>query len=706
MTSKRLLVLSCALVLPSLAYAQEAIRHQNLDEVLVHATRSALPLKRLPGKVEVIQAEQIARQQGKDLTTILKEASALDVVQYPGFLSNVGIRGFAADNSKSRYVPILINGIPSGTANLSTIGLAGIEQIEVLKGPYSSIYGTNAMGGVINIITRKSTGKLRGALSSSFGSFSSGRAALALGGSIAPRLSFDLNVGYDAQGDNYTIGRKSILGLSQIERAVLDPSTRGAKMPLSNYSALTASARLGYQLSAEWSLDLNENLFLGKSLPSGGTTWGVYGESKKDLVRTTTSLELSGRMGQHHLQLTPYLGIETSDNYNSMSHKAIASYVGQDVSWGAILQDKILLGRHVLVLGADSKNSIYKSQRFDDQGQSIVLYNPDHSTHTLGLFAQGNLNLLDERLNISGGLRADFMRFHMTENALLKSKEQNEYFQVLSPNLGIKYSILPGLTAHATIGSAFTAPDAIRKAGRYETAWGITQGNPELQPERSLTYDAGIGYSNHRQGIQVDLNYFNTTHKDMIISNYTPVDGGLGITSYENAERARMSGIELVGAYDFGSLVDYRYSLRASVNATWMLSSEALGKGKSEWTELEGVRKYILNLGLDYTRAGWQLGLSARLSGQRQERYRFASYEKNGIRTGLSDLLKSELAHLPSGRLLVPGSLVVNAHASYQLSRNLQLALQLNNLLDEQYMERDGYHMPGRNMRLSATYKF
>ena len=75
-------------------------------------------LKRVSGKIEVIRPEAIATSGLKDLTDLLKNKSSVDVIQYPGFLSNVGIRGFIPDFSRSRYVAVLINGDPLGYVQL------------------------------------------------------------------------------------------------------------------------------------------------------------------------------------------------------------------------------------------------------------------------------------------------------------------------------------------------------------------------------------------------------------------------------------------------------------------------------------------------------------------------------------------------------------------------------------------------------------
>lgn len=706
---KRTVVTTCLLTLsalPLVLQAQTTVREHELQEVTVYAMRSPIPLKRVAGKIELIQAQQIQSRGVTSLTTLLKNQSAVDVMEYPGFLSNIGIRGFAPDVSRSRYVSLLINGIPAGTSNLSTIGLADIEQVEVLKGPFSSVYGTNAMGGVVNIVTRKSTGRLRGGLGFSVGSFSAGRSTFNLGGSLSSKLNFDLNMAYDAQGESYTIGRKYLLSKSDVERAILDPTTKGVKMPLSNYAAFTGGLRLGYNFNQNWSLQFNENVFIGSGLPSGGTVWGVYGQSKKDLNRFHSSMELKGVMGNHLLTATPYYAIEKNENYSSIAETAKVDYVGDTRSWGLVLQDEISLGKHKLVVGLDSKNVNTKSERYDaTTGQPIVLYQPNYDMNSLGLFVQSNWQLLDDKLTLSAGARADLTKLSLSENAELKSEAKSENFSIINPNLGVKYEITEGLTARASVGTAFVAPDAYQKAGRYATSYAITKGNPELLPEHSLSFDAGIAYVNPNKGLYADLTYFQTKHTDMVVRTSAPAENKIPVTTYENANKGRMSGLELMLSYDFGSLAAYRYSLKAYINATLMLNAKVLNKGQSEWQDMDGVRKQNINFGLEYKYKSIELGLRARYIGERQERNLFGSYAS--VRPELKALTQAAYPELAKqGRMLIPHAMTFDASAHYHITRQLSVGLNLNNLLNEHYAERDGYHMPGRNFRFSASYRF
>ncbi len=146
----------------------------NLSEVIISATRSGLQLKNIPQKVEIITNEEIASIPSDNIAEVIKRSTNLDIIQYPGLSASVGMRGFVPTTMGSNgYVLILINGKPSGTQNLASIDVNNVEKIEVVKGPYSSAYGSQAMGGVINIITKKNSDDISGSVSYSSGSYNS-----------------------------------------------------------------------------------------------------------------------------------------------------------------------------------------------------------------------------------------------------------------------------------------------------------------------------------------------------------------------------------------------------------------------------------------------------------------------------------------------------------------------------------------------------
>lgn len=153
-------------------YAQEPMESQidstkvnELEEVIVTATRTKRQLSSVPMPVILINKEQIQKSGSVRLRDILLEQTGITLVKDVGNSEGVQLQGISAD-----YTLIMIDGVPivgrtAGNIDLNRITVNNIKQIEVVKGPTSSLYGSEAMGGVINIITEKPTKEqLKGSL--------------------------------------------------------------------------------------------------------------------------------------------------------------------------------------------------------------------------------------------------------------------------------------------------------------------------------------------------------------------------------------------------------------------------------------------------------------------------------------------------------------------------------------------------------------
>jgi outer membrane receptor for ferrienterochelin and colicin len=132
----------------------DTLRNYNLKEVQVSATRTNTQLKNIPQKVEIISGEVLETLPASNMADILKNTTNLDIIQYPGLASTIGMRGFSPSAHSRSYTLILLDGLPLGTTNISSIDKNIVDRIEIVKGPYSTLYGSDAMGGVINIITK------------------------------------------------------------------------------------------------------------------------------------------------------------------------------------------------------------------------------------------------------------------------------------------------------------------------------------------------------------------------------------------------------------------------------------------------------------------------------------------------------------------------------------------------------------------------
>ncbi len=127
----------------------------NLGEIVVTATRVEEPKKDVPASVQIITQEDIKDSTARNAGDLIAEAALGNVQKYPGALtSSIGLRGYSTSDILTSRVLILINGNNAGTVNLAKIPVDDIERVEIVKGPASVLYGSSAMGGVINIITK------------------------------------------------------------------------------------------------------------------------------------------------------------------------------------------------------------------------------------------------------------------------------------------------------------------------------------------------------------------------------------------------------------------------------------------------------------------------------------------------------------------------------------------------------------------------
>ena len=128
-------------------------------------------------------------------------------MQYSGVLSGIGIRGFRPQTGGiNKRSLLLIDGRPSGVTNLATLLVDSVERIEVLKGAASAVYGSSAMGGVVNVITRQSRGKIGGSARVDGGSFGASELGGRIGGNATRHIDFDLSGSTFDQRDDFRMG--------------------------------------------------------------------------------------------------------------------------------------------------------------------------------------------------------------------------------------------------------------------------------------------------------------------------------------------------------------------------------------------------------------------------------------------------------------------------------------------------------------------
>jgi outer membrane receptor protein involved in Fe transport len=687
---------------------KKVVKHLNLEEVEINASRVNAKVKDLPQKIEVITKRTIEASPATDVAGLLKRSASIDILQYPGVSAVVSMRGFTPSPSV-KYTVILVDGKPSGTDNIASINLQNVERVEILKGPFSAQYGSAAMAGVVNIVTKNSTGKIGGRVDVEYGSFQTSNLNLATGGSISEELDFDFGFSYKNQAKDYKTGDKNLYDESYA-KSILDESSYGERMENTQFTTYNLNGRLGVKIAKDWKINLNGTYYKGDDIETPGNFWHTEGMDSKDIERYSAGIDVLGKIKNHQLTFSPYYSNEENKTFD-VGSDGYGDFESIYKNYGFQLLDSYQFGSHNLGLGMDHKTEEYESTNFAPNGDVEAPYQPDYKNIATGMFAQLQFKLVDDRLNLMLGARGDHIKFKLEADNLLGNDKSSEDYWEFTGNFGVKYEIWEGLSAHTSYGNAFLAPKAYQVAGKYTRGTSTTVGNSELEPETSKTVDFGLAYNSYQKGIAVDLTYFNTHHKDKIIRTYLPDYS----TTYTNAHSADMDGLEVTASYDFGALKQYDYSLRLYLNYTHLFDAkvkyeDALGN------KLEGEMRFVRNntasFGIEYDNLkGFSTKLNGRYIGHRYEN----NYMYLADYSNWPDITKEPIVYqgkevrpkLVNEELLYhPISYVFDYSASYTFKEHYTLGISIANLLNENYTEKDGYNMPGRSIMAKFSYQF
>ncbi|WP_207513934.1 TonB-dependent receptor [Longitalea luteola] len=720
---KHILLVSTTLAAAT-AMAQEApadtAKQQTLGQVVVTATRTEVQRNKTPQSVTVIGRKDIERTSGQEFTDLLKKHASVNIVQYPGLLAGVGIRGFRPQsNGLNQRALILIDGRPAGTTSIATINPSDIERIEVLKGPASALYGSQAMGGVVNVITRQSAGAIRSSVSAEYGSYETFRGTITSGGNITKKLDYDLSFTTFDRNKNMKLGDGNVF------RKLLDADTYTANYtdgPIENddkrsdglrreYTRLnynTGSIRAGYQLTKNWKLNAKADRFIAKNVESPSDLFfGNAQPSTKDLERYNGEFSISGNLDKHEVSAKGYAASENNYNNTLLSGgNLIVPYLSfeSQADWlGLQLKDVIKLNSHTVIVGIDHNRSATTSRSYNPNRTEKAPFSPNYDLVFTGAYVQGQLHFLHDKLIVNPGVRYDIITYDVKKTPYLDTyapgKESNPFF---SPSIAAQYALLKPLTVHATIGRAYVTPDAYNVAGYSENINGnkasVTQGNPNLKNENSTSWDAGIRFQQSGSGFMVDLTYFSTRVKDRITTlRTTPATpdttaSGYAIstrTTYINANKGEINGLEAELSYDLGALQNNRYALRAFINATKTFTAKEItiaADGTETKKDIYNIAGFTASYGMEYNnRKGFDLRLNGRYAGHRKD-------------TDFNDPRTPEIIY--------PEFMVVDFYAGYTYNYKHTLGLFVNNITDENYYEKRGFNLPGRNINIRYTITF
>jgi vitamin B12 transporter len=610
--------------------------------------------------ITVITSEEIESTSSITLDELLFK-KGFKIIRYPGgSLSTIQIRGFSTDahgNDLGSHVLIVLNGRRIATGNSSMVALANVERVEIIRGPAAVQYGASAMGGVVNIITRKGVGQpFKALISATGGSFDSFNGNARFSGS---NQNFDFSGGfrYDSQG-NVKAGH-------------------GLEFLNSDYKTYAVTMGAGYTFEDVHRVGVDINYFAN---PDGGSP-GTYPQSnsaKSDRIDKTNlsiGLNYEGATPDNRFtwQGVYAYGKDERDYKNIWGLSETSEYdVNSHIANGLVTYHAKMLD---LTVGIDYL-------KYELSSNEVALASHGSVYSDLAGFAIAKLKFLQDSVIVSLGGRYD------SYSIKLKDTGKNSKTTNFAPSVGVVYLPFDFLKFRAHFAEAFAMPTEGQLGSNFIYGNYKYVGNPNLSPETSTTYEAGVDLMGSFSNISAT--YFFIKSKNFI-GNYSlgTVDGYL-TTSYRNNDVAYRSGLEIQGGIDFGALFDKDFSLKTTVNYTHFFTSKTRNRPTDPYTPiLLGLPKDALTFAVYFKHynSDFMVNVSTNFIGKQSN---------------------STSATNPPTSYTTYDLVLQKRIWQFKDSGKISARVEVNNISDKLYATNTTrtYYMPGRNFHAALVYEY
>ena len=445
---------------------QDPVR--NLDEVVVTASRSSKKQSEIGKVVRVITQEVLAKSQGRTLPEVLNNVAGLTIGgtgNTPGDIKTVYLRGAAPGNTL-----ILIDGIPvndasgiSGEYNIAAIPVEQIERIEILKGGNSTLYGSDAVAGVINIITKKGSGPLSASLLATAGSFETYKQVLGLNGQIAKT-----SVAFSASNSN------------SASYSTASPDVAQSGFDKDPFSQKSLNLNLGQQLSKNFSLRANAQASGNRAgLDNGAFADAIDYTYTKNSVLAGLGGKLDFAKGNLNFNISQNSVKNVFDNQGSLTNnRGNITHLESNFN-------------HQLASFLDLTSGVSYKRSSTEQT------NPFSSP----LFADNNIKSVFTSL---------FLKTTSGFNAEIGARvnDHSEFGENFTYTLNPSYVISNRYKIFVNASSAYRVPSLYQLFSEY--------GNLALKPESSRTLEAGFDLDLIPEKLNLNFSYFDREIKDVI----------------------------------------------------------------------------------------------------------------------------------------------------------------------------------------------
>lgn len=660
------------------------VSHEKLDDLVITATGIGESILNVPQTIRSYDEKEVQTSAPRQLTDFFRNQGLGQVQEFGVGHSTVNLRGASTAGSgqgwsDSSEVSLLINGRSSGTANLGKLSLYDIANVEVLRGPNSVLYGSSALGGVINLIPKSGRTFDGTELTSIYSSFERFTQVIQHGGKQG---AFDYYVGLSATSSgNYDTGRGSIgkqfnteydqrsanitLGydindLHRIEFLFRHDGVYDAGHPGATYSLTDYDDRYGTTVELVYTGSTQEERISWKNQLFYNRDVDEFHWSQNPLIGLIPALGAPGLIG------TP--GITSDDNYRRLQE------------WGNRFSANIALGDHnTLTAGIDLKYSELDNRRTRVAapgylghllGIPVVLppLQVNSEIFTSGIYLQDSHRFLDDKLTVRLGGRYDRVdqKALPTQNSPVIQDSQTQ--DVFVYQGGFTYNALDWLTFRGNVGTGFLSANPSQLFGTTRQANGFSFiANPNLDDEKSFGWD--IGARINTGSFNFDISLYETKIEDYITAQLV---GGTDL-QWKNADEKVVRGIEVNTAYDIAPDLGWDgHTFEAYLSGNYYLKKDSVGLNgqKADQTYLND---FNVNVGFRGGEPGkWGANLYATFAGHAQVTPGFLQ----NANVGVANLTRN---------YDLPKYGIVNFSANYQVNETVNVFGGVNNILDRNY---------------------
>ena len=643
------------------------------EEVVVTATRYEVDSFSTPAAISVISGADLARRNPEKIVDVLKQEAGIEVFGEGPFRGLPVIRGLS-----SNRILILVDGQRLNNSRESTefagiqpslVDLSQVERIEVMRGPASVLYGSDAIGGVINIITKQAAFsdqgfKLSGAVGLAYGTAAEDkRGSFELNGADE-RVTFRLS-GSAADVSNYESAEGEVPNSGMERRDVAG----AMRLLLSDRSLLRADVQV---------VQTRDVGFPGFDPATSGVdiSFPSFDRSKLAL-----GYDLSDWAGMKAFTVNAYYQAVTKESKRNLAFGPfffLNNYTTSDIdSFGANAQGQKDAGRHRLTFGIDAYQDRLHDETIEESpfGATTEVAVPDSRQRGLGLYLQDELAATD-RLQLSLGVRGDNYTFVSFDDADYTGEPFDVDQSAFSGSLAARYQLTRSVALNFQVGRGFRAPNIQERsfAGLASTGDTLILQNPDLDSETSLNVEAGfkVRYRRYSGGMTLYQNRVDNLI-GLVFLGDDPGGSGLELARFENIDEALLEGVEL--------------ELEAFLSETWTAFgnvSYTRGTDRDNDQPLSFVPPLKGVLGIRFQQPEWWSEASLR-----------AVDNQDRVPT------------LPEPGTPSPGFTVFDLRAGVEVSRSFGVLAAVENLTDKAYREPFNNRLEvGRNFKLALNYKF